>query len=80
MTGKSIPCACAAKLWARSLFTDRKPVSLSENWDDPSRSRSPGSAGGARIHQALDSENSASSEPDKTNVAVAFPATSQDFL
>lgn len=56
MTAKSIPCACAVKLWTRSRFTDRKPVSLSEHCDDPSRSRSPGSAGGARIHQTLESK------------------------
>lgn len=56
MTVKSIPCACAVKLWTRSRFTDRTPGSLSENCDDPSRSRSPGSAGGARIHPTLDLE------------------------
>lgn len=75
MIGKSIPCACAVKLWTRSRFTDREPESLSENCDDPSLGRSPGSAGGARIHQTLESENSASSEHERTNVPAAFLAT-----
>lgn len=57
MTGESLfrVCVCG-EVVEKVPFTDKKPVSLPKNCDDPSRSRSPGSARGARIHQTLESK------------------------